>query len=59
MSHPMARGAAALPQLGVAAQRRQPELGVLRLGDSPLLAAVARDTVRVTAWRGCYLRSSS
>ena len=57
MSHTKARGAAA--QLGVAAQRRQPELGVLRLGDSPLLAAVARDTVRVTAWRGCYLRSSS
>ena len=35
------------------------ELGMLRLGDAPLLAAGARDTVRVTAWRGCYLRSSS
>ena len=35
------------------------ELGMLRFGDTPLLAASARDTVRVTAWRGCYLRSSS
>ena len=44
---------------GVAAQRRWPELGMLRLDDAPLFAAGARDTVRVTAWRGCYLRSSS
>ena len=35
------------------------ELGMLWFGDAPLLAASARDTVRVTAWRGCYLRSSS
>ena len=49
----------ALPAVGVAAQRRWPELGMLRLDDAPLFAAGARDTVRVTAWRGCYLRSSS
>ena len=35
------------------------ELGMLRLGDAPLLAAGARDTVRVTAWRGCYLQCVS
>ena len=59
MGHPMARGAAALPLLGVVAQLRWPELGMLRLDDAPLFAAGARDTMRVTAWRGCYLRSSS
>ena len=58
MGHPMARGQR-LPEVGVAAQRRWPELGMLRLDDAPLFAAGARDTVRVTAWRGCYLRSSS
>ena len=34
------------------AQRRWLELGTLRVGDSSLLPAGARDTVRVAAWRG-------
>jgi len=59
MGHPMARGAVALPLLGVVAQLRWPELGMLWLDDAPLFAASARDTMCVMAWRGCYLRSSS
>ena len=52
MGHPMARGAAALPLLGVAAQRRWPALGILRLDDAPLFDAGAGDSVLGAAWRG-------
>jgi hypothetical protein len=44
--------AAALPLLAAAAQRRRPELAVLRLGDGSLLPAGARNTTCLAAWSG-------
>ena len=49
---PDGSGAAALPLLAAAAQRRRPELAVLRLGDGSLLPAGARNTTCLAAWSG-------
>ena len=54
MTHcePRRGGLLLLLLLLLGAQRRWLELGTLRVGDSSLLPAGARDTVRVAAWRG-------